>query len=92
MLLPFKQNEKLCMHPKTVDFVWKAEACFLKPLKQDKPKYMAKSSLTRNKEQGILGGWKGKSWDNSVKQLEKKTGLHEIRRVIFGEGGGRGRN
>lgn len=46
---------------------------------------MAKPLLTRNKEQDILEGWKGKSRDNSVKQLEK-TGVHEIRRVIFGEG------
>lgn len=58
--VPFKQNEKLCMHPKTVDFVRKAEARTLKPLKHDKPKYMAKPSLTRNKEQGILEGWRGK--------------------------------
>lgn len=49
-------------------------------------KCMAKPLLTRNKEQDILEGWKGKSRDNSVKQLEKKTGVHEIRRVIFGEG------
>ena len=47
---------------------------------------MAKPLLTRNKEQDILEGWKGKNREYSVKQLEKKTGVLEIRRVIFGEG------
>ena len=56
------------MHPKTHDFIWKAEARTLKPLKRDKPKYMAQPSLARNDEQGILEGWKGtKSRDNSTK-------------------------
>lgn len=48
------------MHPKTHDFIWKAEARTLKPLKRDKPKYMAQPSLARNDEQGILEGWRDK--------------------------------
>ena len=71
--LPFRRSGNLTeTHPKAIDFAYA-----LKPLKCIKPKYLAKP-LPGKAGRKVFREGAGAERDNSVKQLEKKTGVHEI--------------